>query len=92
MHKCHAFLIPAPKISVKIKNNNHMGVRKSSADRSDLRHIGMTVCSIKLGSREFNHIFIVCKNLVHSFILGLDFAKCFRIGIDGNSHDQHIYI
>ena len=31
---------------------------------------------------------MVCKTFLHSVILGLAFAKCFRVGIDWNIHGQ----
>ena len=39
---------------------------------------------MKPGSCELNHNFIVCKSLLHAVILGLDFEKCFRVGINWN--------
>ena len=36
--------------------------------------IGLCKATVRLGPKDFSHIFIVCKELTSSVILGLDFS------------------
>ena len=68
-----------------------MCTRVSPADGSDLGPLGIVLCSIKLGSCEFNHKFLLYRNL-SVVILDLDFAKCFSVGTKWNAQDSFIHI
>ena len=59
--------------------------------RSNLGPIGITTCSLILGSHEFEHKFIVCKPLLHPVILGLDFAPDWKVG-KGWNDQGHLYL
>ena len=50
--------------------------------------LGMCEATISLGNKKFTHVFIVCKNLTSSLVLGLDFSSHFRIGTDWTSDGQ----
>ena len=60
----------------------------SLADGSDLGPIGIILCSFILGAQKLEHKFVECKSLLHPFLLGLDFAPEFRVGMDWNSQGQ----
>ena len=53
--------------------------------------LGVCEATISLGNKQFTHIFIVCKNLTSSLVLGLDFSSHFRIGTDWTS-DGRMYL
>ena len=56
----------------------------TSAEESNLGPLERVLCSVGLGSHTYNHQFI-CKNLLCAVILGLDIAKCYRVGVDWNA-------
>ena len=41
---------------------------------------GWTRCKIKLGTKQYWHTFIICKNIRRKMILGLDFQQKYKIG------------
>ena len=46
-----------------------------SANETNLCPIGITECEFKIGTKEYKNDFIVCKNLVRLYILGIDFLR-----------------
>ena len=64
----------------------------TSADRSNLGHLRMILHAVKPHSLTINHTFMMCNNLLHAFILGLDSVNCYRVGIDWNRLGQLYYI
>ena len=46
-----------------------------SANGTNLCPIGIPECEFKIGTKEYKNDFIVCKNLVQTCILGIDFLR-----------------
>ena len=46
-----------------------------SANGSNLCAIGITEFEFKIGQKEYKNDFVVCKNLIRPYILGIDFLK-----------------
>ena len=65
-----------PKATLNLLKN----VRIRSASGRDLQTLGKAMCPFKVGNREYQMEFIVCKNLRRPAILGLDFLRQNRIG------------
>ena len=70
------------------KINTNFKAKVKSAERSNFRPIGVVICFITLGACELEHRCIVCKQLLHQVILGLDFAQDFQVGIVWNNQGQ----
>ena len=76
------------EFNIKRKIDNKLKVKVISGDASNLGPLRITKSCIILGSYGFECKFIVCKNLLYSVILGVDFAQSFMIGVALNSQDQ----
>ena len=55
-------------------------IRVTSANSSSIEVLGTTKCPVTLGSEQYTHTFMVCKNIRRPMILGLDFLRKYRIG------------
>ena len=70
-YQCYKESIP----HVAISEAAHISVENASGESMD--PLGMCEATISLGNKRFTHVFIVCKNLTSSLILGLDFSSHF---------------
>ena len=84
-YQCYKETIP----HVAISEAAHISVENASGESMD--PLGMCEATISLGNKRFTHVFIVCKNLTSSLVLGLDFSSHFRIGTDWTS-DGRMYL
>ena len=57
-------------------------LRVSQADRTSLGPKGLIRLLIEINNNHFEHLFIVCQNLKQPLLFGMDFAQCYKIGID----------
>ena len=55
-------------------------VRVTSANGSPIKVLGITKCPLTLGKEQYDHTFMVCRNIKRSMILGIDFLRKYRIG------------
>ena len=63
-------------------------VRLTSATGTPIEVMGITKCPITLGNEQYNHIFMVCKNIRRPMILGIDFLRKYRIGTNWTKEGQ----
>ena len=54
-------------------------IRVTSATGTPIKVMGITKCPVTLGNEQYNHTFMVCKNIRRSMILGIDFVRKYRI-------------
>ena len=63
---------------------NHLtenfAVKVTSATGSPIKVLSTTECPVTLGSEQYTHTFMVCKNIKRPMILGIDFLRKYRIG------------
>ena len=43
---------------------------------------GLVKLLIEININHFKHLFFVCQNLKQPLLFGMDFAQCYKIGID----------
>ena len=56
----------------------------STSTGTSINVVGWTRCKIKLGTKQYWHTFIICKNIRRKMILGLDFLRKYKIGTTWN--------
>ena len=52
----------------------------STSTGTSINVVGWTRCKIKMGTKQYWHTFIICKNIRRKMILGLDFLRKYKIG------------
>ena len=52
---------------------------------------GLVRLLIEINNNHFEHLFIVCQNLKPPLLFGMDFAQCYKIGIDWD-HTEASYL
>ena len=63
-------------------------IRVTSATGAPIEVMGITKCPITLGSEQYSHNFMICKNIRRPMILGIDFLRKYRIGTNWTKEGQ----
>ena len=57
-----------------------LAVKVTSSNGSPIKVLGITKCPVTLGNEQYDHTFMVCRNIKRPMILGIDFLRKYRIG------------
>ena len=63
-------------------------IRDTSATGTPIKVMGIIKCPVTLGNEQYDHTFMVCKNIRRSMILGIDFLRKYRIGTNWTKEGQ----
>ena len=63
-------------------------IRVTSDTDTPIEVMGITKCPVTLGNEQYNHTFMVCKNIRRPMILGIDFLRKYRIGTNWTKEGQ----
>ena len=77
-------MLPTPKQVYNID------ARSASGNR--LKTMGIIECTFSLGKQPYTYNFLVCKDLSGPIILGLDFLRANRIGIDWSKIGKFVLV
>ena len=60
----------------------------TSATGTPIKVMGIIKCPVTLGNEQYDHTFMVCKNIRRSMILGIDFLRKYRIETNWTEEGQ----